>query len=83
MWLRLDVPTPDKPVVLELTDCGMRTFKLELMDETGETVLATGASKGASCQRLSHSFDTAGSYVVRVTLTGGSGAGDFTFLANQ
>lgn len=82
LWLRLTVPTANVPVLLELADCGLRTFKLELLSPTGDTVLGTGAPSGDKCQTLTHTFDAAGSYVVRVTLTGGQGAGDFTFSAN-
>ncbi|MEO6598467.1 MAG: hypothetical protein ABIQ16_01245 [Polyangiaceae bacterium] len=82
MWLRVKVPTANVPVSLELTSCGTRTFKLELLDEAGDAVLETGAPSDTSCSALSHSFDAPGSYVVRVALTGGTGAGDFTFQAN-
>ncbi len=82
MWLRLTVSDANVPVLLELTNCGQRTFKLDLMDEAGETVLDTGAPAATSCQALNHTFSATGSYVVRVTLTGGTGAGDFTFRAN-
>jgi hypothetical protein len=69
-------------VHLDLSECGQRTFTLELLDSAGTTVLATGAASASSCQALSHSFTEAGSYVVRVTLLGGTGAGDFWFRAN-
>lgn len=82
-WLRVNVPTAHVSAVLVLADCGDRAFKLELMNPTGDAVLATGEPSGDSCGLLSYSFETAGSYVVRVTLTGGSSAGDFTFSAES
>jgi hypothetical protein len=82
LFLRLDVTTTDVPIELELTECGQRELKLELLDPEGETVLATGASTATSCQALSHSFSELGRYVVRVTLVAGPGAGDFWFRAN-
>jgi hypothetical protein len=82
LFLRLEVTATDAPVELELSECGRRTFALELLDPTGATVLATGAPSATSCQALSYSFAEADSYVVRVTFLEGSGAGDLWFRAN-
>jgi hypothetical protein len=81
-WLRVAVTTPNVPVTLELLECGQRTFTLELSDEQEANVLGNGAPTATSCQSLTYSFAHAGNYVVKVTLTGGTGAGDFSFRAN-
>jgi len=78
LFLRLAVPVANVPVQLELSECGQRTFKLELLDP----LLATSASSATSCPALSYSFAETGSYVVRVTVMSGPGAGNFWFRAN-
>lgn len=77
-WFRTDIPAAGE-YQISFDACGDRGLRLDLFEDDATTEVASTSSEG-ECPVLTHTFNDAGSYVLRVEKIAGTYAGDF-FMA--
>ncbi len=76
-WMKLEIPTPGRYEV-GFSACAGKATALELLDASGATRLAADQGTGegeAGCARIVHTFDAAGTYVVKLATHSTTGGG--------
>jgi hypothetical protein len=74
-WFRAEIPSAGEYAFV-IDGCGDRRIVLNLFEADATTNLAN-TSDTLECPTLTHTFTAAGSYVLRVSMLGGTYAGDF------
>jgi hypothetical protein len=74
-WFNAQIPAAGE-YRISLDACGDRSLDLDLFEDDTTTQLGSASGAGG-CPLLTHSFESAGSYALRVQMVGGTYAGDF------
>lgn len=69
-WLKVVASRPDRPHTFAVSQCNGKTTSLELYDESGTVLLASGGAEGTSssdCATLTHPLEAGRVYALKVT----------------